>query len=199
MLSGPPVHGAVVLRALALSLVITLVTAAAHATHDHAPSWTLLLVTAGIVAVACLPASRRRLGWARAAGAMVIGQFALHAWFAWFALPVTGEGATTLALHHGPPAASLASRDFSGVIPSPGMALAHLAAAGLLALMLMHADWLLSAAAAILGGTLLTPASLCAPPATGAPAPVFGRPAAPRTPQVLTHDLVRRGPPAYCV
>lgn len=199
MLSGPPVHGAMVLRALALSLVITLVTAAAHATHDHAPSWTLLLVTAGIVAVACLPASRRRLGLARAAGAMVIGQFALHAWFAWFALPVTGEGATTLALHHGPPAASLASRDFSGLIPSPGMALAHLAAAGLLALLVVHADWLLSAAGAILGGTLPSAVHVCEPLAGGAPTPLFGRPAAPRNPIALTHDLVRRGPPAYCV
>ncbi len=199
MLGRPHVHGAMVLRALALSLVITLVTAAAHATHDHAPSWTLLLATALAVAVACLPMSRRRLGMARTAGAMVIGQFILHAWFAWFALPVTGEGATTLALHHGPPSASLASRDFSGLIPEPGMVLAHLAAAGLLALLLVHADWLLSAAAAILGGTLPTHVPVCAPPAASAPAPLFGRPAAPRTPRVLTHDLVRRGPPAYCV
>ena len=199
MLSRPHVHGAMVLRALALSLVITLVAAAAHATHDHAPSWTLLLVTAVAVAAACLPASRRRLGLARTASAMVIGQFALHAWFAWFALPVTGETATTLALHHGPSTASLASRDFSGLIPSPGMALAHLAAAGLLALMLVRVDWLLSAAAAILGGTLPSEVPVCAPPAAGAPAPLFGRPVAPRNPRVLTHDLVRRGPPAYCV
>lgn len=199
MLTGPKVHGAMVLRALALSLVITLVTAAAHATHGHVPSWTLLLVTAGIVAVACLPSSRRRLGLIRASAVMVIGQFALHAWFAWFALPVTGEGATTLALHHGPAAASLASRDFSGLIPSPGMTLAHLAAAGLLALLLVHADWLLSAATAILGGTLPSHVRVCALPTAGAPAPLFRRPAPSGSPRILTHDLVRRGPPAYCV
>lgn len=199
MLSGHPVHGAMALRAFALSLVVTLVAAAAHATHDHPPSWVLLLVTAMMVAAACLPACRTRLSWTRALVAMAVGQFVLHAWFAWFSLPASGEGAPTLAMHHGPAASTLASRDFSGMLPSPGMALAHLAAAGILALLLVHADWLLSAAAAILGGTLGLRAVVCASFVCTTPSAIFDSPGAPRTLAGLTHQLVRRGPPAYCV
>ena len=186
------------LRSFALSLVVTFIAAAAHATHDHPPSWLLMLVTALMVAAACLPACRVRLTWFRALAAMAVGQLALHAWFAWFALPATGEGAQTLAMHHGPAASTLASRDFSGLIPSPGMALAHLAAAGLLAVLLVQADWLLSAAVAIFRGsrrprTVACPLFVCA-----SPVPLFDSPAVPPTLAGLTHDLVRRGPPAYC-
>ena len=187
------------LRALALSAVITMVTAAAHATHEHPPSWMLLVPTAVVLAGLCLPVSARRLSWARALGAMVVGQFALHAWFAWFALPAVGSGVPTHALHHGPSASVLVARDFSGLIPAPGMVLAHLVAAGVLAALLVHADWLLSGAAAILGGTLRSPAVACRPVVSGAAPSLFDRPAAPRIPVVLIHNLVRRGPPAYCV
>jgi hypothetical protein len=187
------------LRALALSTVITMVTAAAHATHEHPPSWMLLVPTAVILAGLCLPVSARRLSWARAMGTMVVGQFVLHAWFAWFALPAVGSGVPTHALHHGPSASVLVARDFSGLIPSPGMVLAHLVAAGVLATLLVHADWLLSAAAAILGGTLRPRAVACRPVVSVAPTSLFDRPAAPRSPVVLIHNLVRRGPPAYCV
>ena len=214
MLGGPPPHGAMAqgamaqggtaqgpmaLRALALSAVITMVTAAAHATHEHPPSWMLLVPTAVVLAGLCLPVSARRLSWARALGAMVVGQFALHAWLAWFALPAVGSGVPTHALHHGPSASVLVARDFSGLIPSPGMVLAHLVAAGVLAALLVHADWLLSGAAAILGGTLRSPAVACRPVVSGAAPSLFDRPAAPRIPVVLIHNLVRRGPPAYCV
>lgn len=199
MLGGVPSQGGMALRALALSTVITMVTAAAHATHDHSPSWMLLVPTAVVLAGLCLPVSARRLSWARAMGTMVVGQFALHAWFAWFALPAVGSGVPTHALHHGPSASVLVSRDFSGLIPSPGMVLAHLVAAGVLAALLVHADWLLSAAAAILGGTLRPPAVACRPVASAAPTSLFDRPAAPRIPVVLIHNLVRRGPPAYCI
>ena len=209
MLGGPPQHramaqggtaqGPMALRALALSAVITMVTAAAHATHEHPPSWMLLVPTAVVLAGLCLPVSARRLSWARALGAMVVGQFALHAWFAWFALPAVGSGVPTHALHHGPSASVLVARDFSGLIPSPGMVLAHLVAAGVLAALLVHADWLLSGAAAILGGTLRSPAVACRPVVSGAAPSLFDRPAAPRIPVVLIHNLVRRGPPAYCV
>lgn len=204
MLGGPPApvamaQGGMTLRALALSTVITMVTAAAHATHGHSPSWMLLVPTAVILAGVCLPVSARRLSWARAMGTMVVGQFALHAWFAWFSLPTVGSGVPTHALHHGPSASVLVARDFSGLIPSPGMALAHLLAAGALAALLVHADWLLSAAAAILGGTLRSPAVACSTVVSGAAPSLFDRPAAPRIPVVLVHNLVRRGPPAYCV
>ena len=209
MLGGPPPHGAMAqggmaqgpmaLRALALSAVITMVTAAAHATHEHPPSWMLLVPTAVVLAGLCLPVSARRLSWARALGAMVVGQFALHAWLAWFALPAVGSGVPTHALHHGPSASVLVARDFSGLIPAPGMVLAHLVAAGVLAALLVHADWLLSGAAAILGGTLRSPAVACRPVVSGAAPSLFDRPAAPRIPVVLIHNLVRRGPPAYCV
>ena len=209
MLGGPPQHramaqggtaqGPMALRALALSAVITMVTAAAHATHEHPPSWMLLVPTAVVLAGLCLPVSARRLSWARALGAMVVGQFALHAWFAWFALPAVGSGVPTHALHHGPSASVLVARDFSGLIPSPGMVLAHLVAAGVLAALLVHADWLLSGAAAILGGTLRPAAVACSPVVSIAPTSLFDRPAAPRIPVVLIHNLVRRGPPAYCV
>lgn len=198
MLSAPPVPGAMVLRALGLSLVVTLVAAAAHATHDHAPSWVLLVVTAMMVAAACLPACRTRLSWTRALVAMAVGQFVLHAWFAWFSLPASGESAPTLAMHHGPAASALASRDFSGLIPSPGMALAHLAGAGLLALLLVHADWLLSAASGIFEGTLRSRPCVCTSFVSATPVALFDSPAAPRILTGLTHDLVRRGPPAYC-
>jgi hypothetical protein len=187
------------LRALALSTVITMVTAAAHATHEHPPSWMLLVPTAVVLAGLCLPVSARRLSWARALGAMVVGQFALHAWLAWFALPAVGPGVPTHALHHGPSASVLVARDFSGLIPAPGMVLAHLVAAGVLAALLVHADWLLSGAAAILGGTLRSPAVACRPVVSGAAPSLFDRPATPRIPVVLVHNLVRRGPPAYCV
>ena len=209
MLGGPPQHramaqggtaqGPMALRALALSAVITMVTAAAHATHEHPPSWMLLVPTAVVLAGLCLPVSARRLSWARALGAMVVGQFALHAWLAWFALPAVGSGVPTHALHHGPSASVLVARDFSGLIPSPGMVLAHLVAAGVLAALLVHADWLLSGAAAILGGTLRPAAVACSPVVSIAPTSLFDRPAAPRIPVVLIHNLVRRGPPAYCV
>ena len=209
MLGGPPQHramtqggiaqGPMALRALALSAVITMVTAAAHATHEHPPSWMLLVPTAVVLAGLCLPVSARRLSWARALGAMVVGQFALHAWLAWFALPAVGSGVPTHALHHGPSASVLVARDFSGLIPSPGMVLAHLVAAGVLAALLVHADWLLSGAAAILGGTLRPAAVACSPVVSVAPTSLFDRPAAPRIPVVLIHNLVRRGPPAYCV
>lgn len=199
MLGGVPSQGGMALRALALSTVITMVTAAAHATHEHPPSWMLLVPTAVILAGLCLPVSSRRLSWARAMGTMVVGQFALHAWFAWFALPAVGSGVPTHTLHHGPSASVLAARDFSGLIPSPGMVLAHLVAAGVLAVLLVHADWLLSAAAAILGGTLRPPAVAFRPVVSVAPTSLFDRPAAPRIPVVLIHNLVRRGPPAYCV
>ena len=209
MLGGPPQHramaqggtaqGPMALRALALSAVITMVTAAAHATHEHPPSWMLLVPTAVVLAGLCLPVSARRLSWARALGAMVVGQFALHAWLAWFALPAVGSGVPTHALHHGPSASVLVARDFSGLIPSPGMVLAHLVAAGVLAALLVHADWLLSGAAAILGGTLRPAAVACRPVVSIAPTSLFDRPAAPRIPVVLIHNLVRRGPPAYCV
>ena len=198
MLSGPPVHGAMALRSFALSLVVTFIAAAAHATHDHPPSWVLLAVTAGMMAGACLPACRTRLSWTRALVAMAVGQFVLHAWFAWFALPATGEGVQTLAMHHGPAASTLASRDFSGLIPSPGMALAHLVAAGLLAVLLVHADWLLSAAVAIFRGTRRPRTVACTPFVCASPVPLFDSPAVPPTLAGLTHDLVRRGPPAYC-
>ena len=209
MLGGPPQHramaqggtaqGPMALRALALSAVITMVTAAAHATHEHPPSWMLLVPTAVVLAGLCLPVSARRLSWARALGAMVVGQFALHAWLAWFALPAVGSGVPTHALHHGPSASVLVARDFSGLIPAPGMVLAHLVAAGVLAALLVHADWLLSGAAAILGGTLRSPAVACRPVVSGAAPSLFDRPATPRIPVVLVHNLVRRGPPAYCV
>ncbi len=209
MLGGPPQHramaqggtaqGPMALRALALSAVITMVTAAAHATHEHPPSWMLLVPTAVVLAGLCLPVSARRLSWARALGAMVVGQFALHAWLAWFALPAVGSGVPTHALHHGPSASVLVARDFSGLIPAPGMVLAHLVAAGVLAALLVHADWLLSGAAAILGGTLRSPAVACRPVVSGAAPSLFDRPATPRIPVVLIHNLVRRGPPAYCV
>ena len=198
MLSGPPVHGAMALRTSGLGLVVTLIAAAAHATHGHPPSWVLLLVTAMMVAVACLPACRTRLSWTRALVTMAVGQFVLHAWFAWFALPTSGEGAPTLAMHHGPAASTLVSRDFSGMLPSPGMALAHLAAAGLLALLLVNADWLLSAAAAIFGGTLGSRTVVCATFVCTTPLAIFDSPGAPRALAGLTHELVRRGPPAYC-
>ena len=198
MLSGPPVHGAVVLRAVALSFVVTFIAAAAHATHDHPPSWLLMLVTAGMMAAACLPACRTRLNWTRALVAMGVGQFVLHAWFAWFSLPAAGEGVPTLAMHHGPAASMLASRDFSGLIPSPGMALAHLAAAGLLALLLVHADWLLSAAAAIFRGALRPRTVACTSFVCASSVPLFDSPTVPSTLAGLAHDLVRRGPPAYC-
>jgi hypothetical protein len=196
---GGIAQGPMTLRALALSTVITMVTAAAHATHEHPPSWMLLVPTAVVVAGLCLPVSARRLSWARALGAMVVGQFALHAWLAWFSLPAVGSGVPTHALHHGPSASVLVSRDFSGLIPAPGMVLAHLVAAGVLAALLVHADWLLSGAAAILGGTLRSPAVACRPVVSGAAPSLFDRPAAPRIPVVLVHNLVRRGPPAYCV
>lgn len=199
MTQGGMAQGPMTLRALALSTVITMVTAAAHATHEHPPSWMLLVPTAVILAGLCLPVSARRLSWARALGAMVVGQFALHAWLAWFALPAVGSGVPTHALHHGPSASVLVARDFSGLIPSPGMVLAHLVAAGVLAALLVHADWLLSGAAAILGGTLRSPAVACRPVVSGAAPSLFDRPAAPRIPVVLVHNLVRRGPPAYCV
>ena len=209
MLGGPPQHramaqggtaqGPMALRALALSAVITMVTAAAHATHEHPPSWMLLVPTAVVLAGLCLPVSARRLSWARALGAMVVGQFALHAWLAWFALPAVGSGVPTHALHHGPSASVLVARDFSGLIPAPGMVLAHLVAAGVLAALLVHADWLLSGAAGILGGTLRPAAVACRPVVSVAPTSLFDRPAAPRIPVVLIHNLVRRGPPAYCV
>ena len=199
MAQGGMAQGPMTVRALALSTVITMVTAAAHATHEHPPSWMLLVPTAVILAGLCLPVSARRLSWARALGAMVVGQFALHAWLAWFALPAVGSGVPTHALHHGPSASVLVARDFSGLIPSPGMVLAHLVAAGVLAALLVHADWLLSGAAAILGGTLRSPAVACRPVVSGAAPSLFDRPAAPRIPVVLVHNLVRRGPPAYCV
>ena len=196
---GGIAQGPMTLRALALSTVITMVTAAAHATHEHPPSWMLLVPTAVVLAGLCLPVSARRLSWARALGAMVVGQFALHAWLAWFALPAVGSGVPTHALHHGPSASVLVARDFSGLIPAPGMVLAHLVAAGVLAALLVHADWLLSGAAAILGGTLRRAAVACRPVVSGAAPSLFDRPAAPRVPVVLVHNLVRRGPPAYCV
>ena len=209
MLGGPPQHramaqggtaqGPMALRALALSAVITMVTAAAHATHEHPPSWMLLVPTAVVLAGLCLPVSARRLSWARALGAMVVGQFALHAWLAWFALPAVGSGVPTHALHHGPSASVLVARDFSGLIPAPGMVLAHLVAAGVLAALLVHADWLLSGAAGILGGTLRPAAVAYRPVVSVAPTSLFDRPAAPRIPVVLVHNLLRRGPPAYCV
>ena len=199
MKQGGMTHGAMALRALALSTVITMVTAAAHATHEHPPSWMLLVPTAVVLAGLCLPVSARRLSWARALGAMVVGQFALHTWLAWFALPAVGPGVPTHALHHGPSASVLVARDFSGLIPSPGMVLAHLLAAGVLAALLVHADWLLSGAAGILGGTLRPAAVACSPVVSIAPTSLFDRPAAPRIPVVLIHNLVRRGPPAYCV
>ncbi len=199
MLGGPRVDGAMVLRASALSLVITMIASAAHATHGHAPSWTLTVATAVILAVACLAVGRARLGWTRAVVTMVVGQFALHAWFAWFSMPVVGEGTQTLALHHGPAPTLLVSRDFTGLVPSPGMALAHLVAGGLAALALVHMDWLLSAAFAVFRAVLGTE---CAPsiPATLAPrtAVTAGDDDA-QSLEVLAHQLVRRGPPAYCV
>lgn len=199
MLSGPPAHGAMALRAFALSVTITLVTAAAHATHGHAPSWMLLAVTAAILVGACLPASRARLTWARALGALVVGQFALHAWFAWFSLPAADDGVRTLALHHGPAASSLVARDFSGVIPSPGMALAHLAAAGVLAALLVHADWLLSAAVAIFGGSLRAQPAPFSVAFEGTSPRIDDSPQAAPSIGRLAHAVVRRGPPAYCV
>jgi len=199
VLSGPPVRGAAVVRAVALSLVITLVTAAAHATHGHPPSWPLAAVTVVILAAAALGVCRTRLGWTRAIAAMVIGQFALHAWFAWFSLPTAGDGVSTLALHHGPAASTLVARDFSALVPSPGMAAAHIVSAGLLALLLVNADWLLSAAVAILGGTIRTYAVPASPFPHRVATPLFDRPEAPSVPLGLSDVLVRRGPPAYCV
>jgi hypothetical protein len=187
-----------VLRAFALSLVITSVTSAAHATHGHAPSWMLTVATFGLLAVACLAAGRARLDLRRAVVVMVAGQFALHAWFAWFSMPVVGNGAETLALHHGPAPALLAARDFSGLVPSPGMALAHVAAGCLAALALVHLDWLLSAACAVLWavlGSVRVP-SIHAGAASRTAVTVKADEAA--FLRVLAHQLVRRGPPAYC-
>lgn len=199
MLSGPKSRGGLVLRAVALGSTVTLVTAAAHATHDHAPSWTLVAITAALLTAACVPVCGERLTWARALGALVLGQFAIHAWFAWFSLPAADDGVRTLASHHGPAGAVLVSRDFSGLIPSPGMALAHLAAAGALAVLLVHADWLLQAAVAIFRGGLLTPPEPVSPAVDRtATRIVDGRHSSPAI-ERLTYIVVRRGPPAYCV
>jgi hypothetical protein len=198
MLGGPRVDGAMVLRATVLSLVITVITAAAHATHGQAPSWTLTFATAGLLTAACLVVSRARLGWRRAVTTMVVGQFALHAWFAWFSMPMVGAGTETLGLHHGPASALLVSRDFSGLVPSPGMALAHLAAGGVAALVLVHMDWLLSAAFSVLRA-VLGPTHVPSVFATAAlRTPVVGRVKDAESLEVLAHLLVRRGPPAYC-
>lgn len=187
------------LRACVLSMTITMVTAAAHASHGHAPSWVLLAITAAILVGACLPASRARLTWARALAALVVGQFALHAWFAWFSLPAADNGVRTLAPHHGPPAASLVARDFSGLIPSPGMALAHLTAAGVLAVLLVRADWLLSAAVVIFGGSLRTQPAPFSVAIEGTSPRIDDSPQAAPSLVWLAHAVVRRGPPAYCV
>ncbi len=198
MRGGARINGAMALRALALSLVITLVTSAAHATHGHAPSLTLLVITAGLLAIACLAAGRARLGWRRAFVTMVVGQFALHTWFAWFSMPMVGEGAHTMALHHGPDSALLVSRDFSGLVPTPGMALAHVAAGGLAALVLVHLDWLLSAATAVLWAVLGSARMPSIHAGATSRTAVAVRADDVGSLRVLAHQLVRRGPPAYC-
>lgn len=186
-------------RGLALGSLVSAVAAAAHATHGHAPSMPLLVVTTAIVACACVPASRSRLTWARTFLVLAAGQFALHAWFAWFSLPHVGGVLPTQSVHHGPASTLLPARDFSVLIPSPGMALAHVLAAGLLAVVLLHADWLLSAAAAILGGSLRKPPSAFSLAFEDASASVGDSPQSAPSLVRLTHAVVRRGPPAYCV
>ncbi len=199
MLSRPRVHAAMVLRALVLSGLITAMTVGAHATHEHAPSLVLIAVTAVVLVGACLPACRDRLGWGRAISTMVVGQFALHAWFAWFSLPVVGDGVTTLSPHHGPEAGVLASRDFTGLVPSPAMALLHIGVALLLAALLVHADQLLSAAAFVLRSVLGTSPEpfldvISTPASAAMPAYIVGSHL-----HALDHVLVRRGPPGHCV
>lgn len=198
MLRSTQVHGAVVLRAVALSLVITMVTAAGHAMHDHPPSWSLILATSCLVAIACIPAGLSRLTWRRAIGTMVVGQVVLHAWFAWFSMPAADSGVMTLVQHHGPSTTLLAARDFSGLMLTPGMALAHFAAALLLAALLVRADWLLGVASAVLAGVLrhLPRAYVLIPVST--PAPPDKQPTQTYSQVLLAHDVVRRGPPAYC-
>jgi len=199
MSTGPRIHAAMLARAVALSALVTVTTVAAHSLHGHAPSLALCLVTAVIVAAMAMPLGARRLSLRSTFLVMVGGQFALHAWFSWFTMPSVGQARPTAHVHHGPAGDLLAARDFSGLIPSPGMAAAHVIAALVLAVILVQSDWLLSAMSAIVRSVLgyrVAP-TVVVLSATGArvmpPRPMVAPSA------LLVHDLVRRGPPAYCV
>ena len=186
-------------RALALSGVVSAATVAAHSVHGHVPSLPLVAVTFGVVACLALALGGNRLAMRSTFLVMVGGQFALHAWFSWFTMPSVGQARPTAHVHHGPAGDLLAARDFSGLIPSPGMAAAHVIAALVLAVILVQSDWLLSAMSAIVRSVLgyrVAP-TVVVVSATGArvmpPRPMVAPSA------LLVHDLVRRGPPAYCV
>lgn len=186
-------------RALALSGVVSAATVAAHSVHGHVPSLPLVAVTFGVVACLALALGGNRLAMRSTFLVMVGGQFALHAWFSWFTMPSVGQARPTAHVHHGPAGELLAARDFSGLIPSPGMAAAHVIAALVLAVILVQSDWLLSAMSAIVRSVLgyrvaPTVVVVSAPGARVMPPLPMVAPSA-----LLVHDLVRRGPPAYCV
>ena len=185
-------------RALALGGLVTAATIAAHSVHGHVPSLLLVAATFGVVTCLIAALAGSRLALMRTSLVMIAGQFALHVWFSWFAMPSVGQAHPTAHVHHGPEADLLLARDFSGLIPSPWMAFAHLVAALVLAVILVQSDWLLSAMSAIFRSVLgyrLEPAFV-AVGATDVRA-ILQQPMQTYS-AMLVHDLVRRGPPFRC-
>ncbi|MFM8238786.1 MAG: hypothetical protein ACKOAW_00550 [Actinomycetota bacterium] len=187
-------------RAVVLGLLITGVSSAAHGSHGYATSPLLLAVTALLVTVACLPLCRNRLRTPRLFAALLMGELVLHAWLAWFDLPSVGSATTTLAplMHGDHVVATLAPRDFSAMIPAPSMVLAHVLAAVVLGLLIVHADRLAESARSLLTVLLtrLPGLSVVLPRQRTRVTWVFRF--APAT-RIRVHDVRRRGPPAVAL
>ena len=184
-------------RALIVGLLITGVSGAAHGTHGHHPSPVLLMVTALLVAAVCMPFCRSRLKLPGALALLAVGELALHAWLAWFDLPVLGTPTTTTAhLMHGDHiTATLSPRDFSVLIPEPSMVIVHALAAGVLAVIIVHADGLAHHARSLLSVLLMAVTPHVVMPARRRVMVCWSLRVLPAE-CVFAHDVRRRGPPA---
>lgn len=184
-------------RALVLGLLISAVSTLVHSLHGHAPSAVLAVTTTAVVIAACVPLSRHRITLPMAVLTLLAGETLLHAWFAWFSMPASGEPmTTTAALHHGGVlTAHLAPRDFTVLVPTPGMLVGHVTAALVLAWILVHAESGFGAAGRLLGALVRRLPSM--PRLAPRPRQVTTFPALPAiVPATITHDVRRRGPPA---
>lgn len=145
-MTSKPAHGVrlsarQLVRAGMIGSMVTGAAMLAHSVHGHVPSLGLVVVTLAVTSLLLLSACQRCLRMRTAFAAMLVGQLALHAWFAWFNLPTLGDPVSaSLHAHHSTFDVELPTRDFSALLPSPTMTLAHVIAAALLAVVLAWGD-----------------------------------------------------------
>ena len=188
-------------RALTRGLIVGALTCAlataAHSAHGATPALSTVLPGLVLGFLMAMPFCLGRPSPARAIIAVVVGQFALHAWFAWTAVPATASAGSVRPGHNHwvTDTGVVTSGSALDLLPSSTMAAAHIAAAVICALVLLHCDTIIGFVARVVRGLLLVP-QVAAVPHLQRAVHVELHPATTQTTGITRQPCVRRGPPA---